>query len=406
MKEISEIYQWFSGLNQAIHVSHPVASLPNPIFNFADGRQLVSFSSNNYLGLSNHPNLAQAASKCFTKYGVANCESPLLGGDIDLLEELENKLAFYAKRQGAITFATGYLTNIAALSYLAMPSFIPRFYGFRPSQKYSSQFFSDEFNHMSLKVGMGFSRNEIVTYPHCDMNYLETQLKNSHKNNKIIVSDGVFSMDGDIAPLPDLLALADNFDAYVYIDDAHGTGIFGKQGCGIAEHFGVSEHPRLIYMSTLSKAHGVIGGFVAADQAIIETFKLCSSIYAFTSTIAPAHIAALLESLKLVHDDSDLRDTLWNNQRHFVQKATDAGLDLMSTQSCILPIKIGNEQRCMAIAEKLIEHGFYVDAVVFPSVPLNQSRLRININATHIYDQIDNFTNVLKNIIYSNARTN
>lgn len=370
-----------------------VDSLPEPTFT-RDGRRLVSFSTNNYLGLATSPRLIRAAQYGLEKYGVGNCESRLLGGDLAIYRDLEAKLATLKGKDAAMLFATGYLTNLGVLSTLPASAVTARFYGFRSKRRYRYAYFTDELNHISIREGIRMSGVEKAAYRHCDMNHLESQLKSSDATTKIIASDGVFSQDGDIAPLPEMLDLADRYDAMVYVDDAHGTGLLGPNGAGTTEHFGL-ESPRLICMGTLSKAYGAIGGFIAAEDWVVEVLRLTCSAYGFTSTLPPDQAFAVSEAIDMVRDEPQRRERLWANQRYFVQAMDDLGFRLLSRATPIVPVWIGDESDCLQVSQRLDEAGFHVDAIVFPAVPRNQSRLRFSMNSNHTKRQIDRLVGVM-----------
>ncbi|MEN6451758.1 MAG: pyridoxal phosphate-dependent aminotransferase family protein [Thermoguttaceae bacterium] len=390
MREFKELHAWMETIRGRFST---VDSLPEPTF-ARDGRRLISFSTNNYLGLATSPRLIQAARHGLERYGVGNCESRLLGGDLAIYRDLEAKLATLKGKDSAMLLATGYLTNLGVLSTLPNSAVTVRFYGFRPTRRYRYAYFTDELNHISIREGIRMSGAEKAVYRHCDMNHLESQLKNSDANTKIIVTDGVFSQDGDIAPLPDMLDLADRYDAMVYVDDAHGTGVLGRTGAGATEYFGL-DSPRLICMGTLSKAYGAIGGFIAAESWVVEVLRLTCSAYGFTSTLPPDQAFAVSEAIDMVHDEPQRRERLWANQRYFIQAMDDLGFRLLSRETPIVPVWIGNEDRCLQVSRRLDDAGFHVDAIVFPAVPRNQSRLRFSMNANHTREQIDRLVGVL-----------
>src|ERR1700682_2276944 len=225
-------------------------------------RPLVSFSTNNYLGIATSSRTNAAAIAGIGKYGVGNSDSRLLGGNLALYGELENKIARFNGKTHSILFATGYLANLGALSTLPRVTQIASAFGFKAKRHYTYAYFSDEYNHISIREGMRLSGARRYSYHHLDLDHLEKLLRRSSATSKIIVTDGVFSQDGDIAPIPDLLHLAERWDAMVYVDDAHGTGVLGASGGGVLDHFSATSE-RLIYMATLSKAYGSIGGYGA-----------------------------------------------------------------------------------------------------------------------------------------------
>jgi 7-keto-8-aminopelargonate synthetase-like enzyme len=210
----------------------------------------------------------------------------------------------------------------------------------------------------------------------------------------VVGTDGVFSMDGDIAPLPDLLRLANEYDAMVYIDDAHGTGVLGETGAGTSEMFNVKSE-RLISMATLSKAYGAIGGFIATEKYIADILRLTCSAYGYTSTLPPDQALAVAEAMAIVQEEPERRRRLWENQRYFVARMEGLGLKLASKQSCIVPVLFGDEARCEKCARLLEENGFHVDSIVFPAVKIGTARLRFNMNANHTRDQIDRLLDII-----------
>ncbi len=386
MKEYLEIADWLQRNPQIAHESPLVQSLPSPSF-MAEGRKIVSFSTNNYLALATSPRLIAAARSGLEKFGVGNCESRLLGGDLEIYRTVENKLARMKRKESSILYATGFLTNLGALSALVRSPQICRVYGFRPSSRIKYAYFSDELNHISIREGIRMSEAERFTYRHLDMNHLEASLQRSDAHCKIIVTDGVFSQDGDIAPLPEMIALAERYDAFVYVDDAHGTGVLGRNGGGISEHFDCY-HERMIHMGTLSKAYGAIGGFIAADRYICEIMRQTSSAYGFTSTLPPDQAYAVSEAIEMVTDEPERRESLWANQRLFARLIQEADFTVISTETPIVPVLVGDEATCDQFSRFLFEQGYHVDPVKFPAVAKGKARLRVILNAHHRAEQI------------------
>ena len=393
MQEFQEITDWIASQRHTFHRIAKVSSLPSPEFE-SEGRTMVSFSSNNYLALANDPRMIAAAQKGLHQFGVANCESRLLGGDMDIYLDLEQELASIKGKETAMLYATGYLTNLGVLSALPNSGLLPRAYGFRPSKRRRYMYFSDEFNHTSIREGISLSGVPKVVYRHCDLDDLRKKLQTAPDACKIIVSDGVFSMDGDIAPLPQLIELAEEFDATLYIDDAHGTGVLGATGGGITEHFGVNS-PRLISMGTLSKAYGAIGGFIATERYIADTLRFTSSAFGFTSTMPPDQVLAVSMALRIIKSEPQRRERLWANQRYFAAQVEAMGLSLVSKATCIVPVLIGDEQRCEEFAYELGERGYHVDSIIYPAVKRGMARLRFNMNANHTKAHIDGLLGVL-----------
>jgi glycine C-acetyltransferase len=394
MHELSEIARWLES-HSVHHESGVHATLPDPSF-ISGGRKYVSFSTNNYLALANHPQLVHAAKSGLDRYGVGNCESRLLGGDLEVYRELEARLAALKHKSDAVLFVTGYMTNIGVLSSLVKAGTLARLHGYRAKKRYKYTYYSDEYNHISIREGIQMSGALRHNYRHGDMNHLESLLK-AGEGTPIIVSDGVFSMEGTIAPLPDLVALAERYGALLYIDDAHATGILGDHGGGTSEHFNCYS-PHIIQMGTLSKALGAIGGFVAVEREMADVIRLTSSAYGFTCPPPPDQAAALIAALDLLEQQPERRKTLWDNQRYFVEKMRPLGYRLLSTETAIVPVLIGDAERCLQYARALREAGIHVDSVQFPAAPLGQARLRFMMNAGHTRAQIDHVVAVMASL--------
>jgi glycine C-acetyltransferase len=392
VNELVELADWFGW--RSPHDPAVVDSLPTPTFKVNNVRQ-VSFSTNNYLGIATSPRMKAAAIRGIEAYGVGNSDSRLLGGNLALYGELERKIARSNGKSHAILFATGYLTNIGVLSTLPRATQIARAYGFSASRDYSYAYFSDEYNHVSIREGIRLSGARRYSYHHRDLDHLEKLLRQSDATSKIIVTDGVFSQDGDIAPIPDLLRLAERWDAMVYVDDAHGTGVLGASGGGVLDHFSATSE-RLIYMATLSKAYGSIGGYVASHALITEIMRMACPAYGFTATLPPDQAMVISTAIDVVRDEPERRQRLWDNQRYFVKRMADLSFRLVSTETPIVPIWLGDEGRTQQLALAIRAEGIHVDAIRFPAVPIKSARLRIQLNAGHRREDIDRLVDILK----------
>ena len=392
MNELVELADWFGW--RSPHDPAVADSLPTPTFK-VNNVQRVSFSTNNYLGIATSPRMKAAAIRGIEAYGVGNSDSRLLGGNLALYGELERKIARSNGKSHAILFATGYLTNIGVLSTLPRATQIARAYGFSASRDYSYAYFSDEYNHVSIREGMRLSGARRYSYHHRDLDHLEKLLRQSNATSKIIVTDGVFSQDGDIAPIPDLLRLAERWDAMVYVDDAHGTGVLGASGGGVLDHFSATSE-RLIYMATLSKAYGSIGGYVASHALITEIMRMTCPAYGFTATLPPDQAMVISTAIDVVRDEPERRQRLWDNQRYFVKRMADLSFRLVSTETPIVPIWLGDEGRTQQLALAIRAEGIHVDAIRFPAVPIKSARLRIQLNAGHRREDIDRLVDILK----------
>jgi glycine C-acetyltransferase len=369
-------------------------TLPDPTFR-ADGRVYVSFSTNNYLALATSGRLKARAAAALERYGVGNCESRLLGGNLELYARLEARLATIKKKEAALVFATGYLTNLSVLPALVKTANLARAFGYTPAVHWKHAFYTDEFNHLSIREGIRASGAPSFAFKHRDVNDLEEKLKAATAAIKIIVTDGVFSQHGDIAPLPEIVGLADRYDAVIYVDDAHGTGVLGPTGCGTAEHFGIDSH-RIIHMGTLSKAYGCIGGFVAVAGYVAEILRFSCSAFGFTSTLPPDQAEAVCEAIDMVTSEPERRTRLWQNQRYFVQRLEECGLQPLARETPIVPVHVGSASECTRVARALRADGFHVDPIVFPAIPADQSRLRFMMNAHHTRAQIDGVVTSLR----------
>jgi 8-amino-7-oxononanoate synthase len=334
-----------------------------------DGRDVLAFCSNDYLGLANHPLLIEALKRGADQYGVGAGASALISGHTRVEEELEARLAAFAGMPRALHFSTGYMANLGVLPALL---------------RAGDTIFSDALNHASLIDAGRLARADVVEYPHCDVVALEEQLKACKSEGKLIVTDAVFSMDGDIAPLPRLLALSERYDALLLVDDAHGFGVLGPQGRGALAHFEL-DSPRLIYMGTLGKAAGVAGAFVAAQAHIIEWLIQRARTYIYTTASPPALSAALLASLDLI--ESEEGDARRARRRAHIAQLRE-GLKalpwtLMDSDTAIQPLLIGRNKASLEVMQRLYQQGIWAPALRPPTVPRGKARLRISLSAAH-----------------------
>lgn len=338
------------------------------------GRDVLLFCSNNYLGLANHPALKNAALEAVQRWGAGAGAARLVSGNLALYQELEAKLAQCKHTQSALVFSTGYMANLGAICAIAQKGDL---------------IVADRLNHASLVDGCRFSGATFRIYRHRDMAHLEKLLQKRKKGqNVLIVSDGVFSMDGDIAPLPEILHLAETYDAEVYLDDAHGTGVLGHHGGGIAEHFGFSS-PRLIQMGTFSKALGGFGGFVAGTEDLVQFLINKARPFIYTTALPPSVLASALAALDLIQNRPRLIEQLWKNRAYFFQKVSELGFDTLLSETPIIPILIGSPEKALTFSKHLLEKGILVSAIRPPTVPKGTARLRVTLMATHTQDQID-----------------
>jgi len=392
MHDLQELRAWHSA-RETPQSDFTPDTLPDPTFR-SGGRTYVSFSTNNYLALATSQRLKSRACAALARYGVGNCESRLLGGNLELYERLEQRLAGVKGKESALLFATGYLANLSVLPALVKATSFARAFGYTPSRNWKHAYFTDEFNHLSIREGIRASGAPSFAFRHLDMNDLEAKLTRSPAQVKLIVTYGVFSQHGDVAPLPEMLALAERYDAFIYIDDAHGTGVLGPNGGGTSEALGV-ESPRIIQMGTLSKAYGCIGGFVATERYVCEMLRIASSAFGFTSTLPPDQAEAVLEAIDMVTDEPERRQRLWSNQRCFLSRLAARGIAPLATATPIVPVHIGGDAACVRVAATLHEAGFHVDAILFPAIAPGQSRLRFIMNSHHTTEQIEGVVEAL-----------
>lgn len=332
-----------------------------------DGKPYLSFCSNDYLGLANHPKLISALQRGAQEFGIGAGAAHLVSGHFAPHEQLEQALAAFVGKPAAVLFSTGYMANLGVVQALAGRG---------------DTVFADKLNHASLNDAMLLSRAVVKRYRHGDMAQLADLLSKTMSGRKLICTDAVFSMDGDFAPLAELLALAEQYDAWLLVDDAHGFGVVGEQGCGSLSHYGIGS-PRIIYMATLGKAAGVSGAFVAAQQVVIDTLINSARSYVYTTATPPALSVALLESLRLIAGGDELRAHL--HQRIAQLKAGLAGLPwpLMPSDTAIQPLTVGENQAALDLSQALRERGIWVAAIRPPTVPEGTARLRITLSAAH-----------------------
>jgi 8-amino-7-oxononanoate synthase len=339
-----------------------------------NGKEVLLLCSNDYLGLAGHPALAQAARNALERYGVGSGASRLVSGNRDLHEELERRIAGFKGTEAAILFNSGYAANTGVIPAIAGEHDV---------------ILSDELNHASIIDGCRLSRAKVAVYRHCDTGHLESLLKeHAACRRKLIVTDGVFSMDGDIAPLPDLARLAERYNAVLMVDDAHGTGVLGKQGRGIVEHFGLEGRVQ-VQMGTLGKALGSVGAYVAGDRGLITYLMNSSRSYIFSTSLPPAVCAASIAALDIVDQEPWRRDRLWLNREQLARGLASQGIGIGASKTPILPILMGSAEKALKAAGELLAAGVFATAIRPPSVPDNSSRVRATVMATHSAEDID-----------------
>jgi glycine C-acetyltransferase len=340
-----------------------------------DGRRVLNFCSNNYLGLANHPRLVEAARQAVEQYGVGPAAVRSIAGTMDLHLRLEQRLAAFKGVEAAITFQSGFNANLGAI-----PALVGK----------GDAIFSDELNHASIIDGSRLSGAQIIRYAHCDPQDLERQLAGNRGNfgRALVITDGVFSMDGDVAPLDRIYAVVQDFDALLMVDDAHGEGVLGRGGRGIVDHFGL--HGKVdIEVGTLSKAFGVVGGLVAGNPLVVEWLRQRGRPFLFSSAMTVPDVAACLAAVDLLEESTELVERLWENARYFKSEMQALGFDTGASTTPITPVMLGEAPLSQQFSRELFEAGVFAMAIGFPTVPRGKARLRVMISAAHQRADLD-----------------
>ncbi len=339
-----------------------------------DGKDVLNFCSNNYLGLANHPKLVEAAKEATKKYGVGPAAVRSIAGTTDLHVQLEQRLAKFKGAEDVITFQSGFTANLGTISALVAKEDV---------------IFSDRLNHASIIDGCRLSGAKIIAYEHNDPGSLEDAIKENASSYRraLIITDGVFSMDGDIAPLPALVEVAKKYDILFMVDDAHGEGVLGKGGRGIVDHFGL--HGQVdIEVGTMSKAFGVVGGMVAGDKVIIEWLRQRGRPFLFSSAVTAPDAAACLAAVDLLEESTELVDKLWANAKYFKEEMKKLGFDTGVSETPITPVMLGEAPLAQQFSRELFEEGVFGMAIGFPTVPKGKARIRVMISASHDNDDL------------------
>ena len=340
-----------------------------------DGKRTLNFCSNNYLGLANHPRLVEAAKASVDLYGVGPAAVRTIAGTMNLHVQLEERLAKFKGVEAAITFQSGFNANLGTI-----PALVGK----------GDVIFSDELNHASIIDGCRLSRAQIVRYAHCDPNDLERAL-NEHRANfsrAMVITDGVFSMDGDVAPLDKIYEVAQPFETLLMVDDAHGEGVLGRGGRGIVDHFGL--HGKVdVEVGTLSKAFGVVGGVVAGNPVVVEWLRQRGRPFLFSSAMTVPDVAACLTALDILEESTALVDQLWENTRYFKEEMQRLGFDTGHSVTPITPVMLGEAPLAQQVSRALFEEGVFAMAIGFPTVPRGRARIRVMISAAHSKDDLD-----------------
>jgi 8-amino-7-oxononanoate synthase len=350
-----------------------------------DGKPALMFGSNSYLGLTNHPKLKEAANRAVQQYGTGCAGSRFLNGTLKIHIELEEALADYLQKEAVLLYSTGFQANLGAIAPLASRN---------------DYIFIDELVHASIIDGTRLSFGKVMKYRHNDMESLEKQLRRVEGNgSKIIVMDGIFSMEGDIANLPGITKLAEQYDATVIVDDAHAVGVIGRGGRGTGDHFGMQDKMDLI-VGTFSKSLASLGGFVAADHDMINYLKHNSRALIFSASMTPSSAASALAALEIIRNEPERIEKLWQNTHYAMDQIKSAGFEIGHTQSPILPIYIRDNHKTFQFARMMADDGVFVNPVVSPAVRSTDSLIRFSLMATHSFAQIDRAVEIM----YHNAQ--
>jgi glycine C-acetyltransferase len=340
------------------------------------GRRVINLSSNNYLGLNTHPRLIEAAVRAASEWGAGTGAVRTIAGTQTLHEQLEARLAAFKRTEAALTFQSGYTVNVGVIGSML---------------EQGDCVVSDKLNHASIIDGIRLTKADRILYEHADPDDAERALREARDKGYrrvLLVTDGVFSMDGDIAPLPALVERAERYEAAVMVDDAHGTGVLGRAGRGTTDHFDL--HGRVaLNIGTLSKAVGVVGGYVAASQTVRDHLIHKARPFLFSSSHPPAVVMACVAAIDVLEQEPQLMERLWENARHFKKGLADAGFDIGRSQTPITPVMCGEAAQAMALSDALMERGVFAQGIGFPTVARGQARVRTIVTATHTTAQLD-----------------
>ena len=339
-----------------------------------DNKRVLMFGSNSYLGLTNHPKIKEASKKAIDKYGTGCAGSRFLNGTLDIHIELENRLSKFVGKEAAVLFSTGFQVNLGVLSSITGRN---------------DYLILDEYDHASLIDGSRLSFSKVIKYAHNDMEDLQRKLSILPEEVvKVIAVDGIFSMEGDIVKLPEIVQIADEYGANIMVDDAHSLGVIGHRGAGTASHFNLTDDVDLI-MGTFSKSLASLGGFIASDAVTIDYLKHRARALMFSASMTPGSVASVIAALDIIESEPERIAKLWDNTHYAMKLLLEEGFDLGPTESPILPIYVRDNHKTFLVTRQLQNDGIFVNPVVSPAVPSDSSLLRFSLMATHTFDQID-----------------
>lgn len=357
---------------------------PNEAEIVLDGKKVINLSSNNYLGFANHPRLKEAAKRAIDRYGAgAGAVRPIIG-NMTIHDELEKLLAEFKKEEAVLVFQSGFNCNAGTIQAVTDAGDL---------------IVSDELNHASIIDGARLSKAKKTTFKHSDMQDLEKILKENRDQyeNVLIITDGVFSMDGDIAKMPEIVELAEKYNCMTYVDDAHSSGVLGESGRGTVDHFNL--HGRVDFtIGTLSKAIGVVGGYVAGKKVTIEWLKNRGRPFLFSTGMTPSAVGSCIEAITMLKESTQYTDKLWENARYFKEKISKLGYNIGNSETPITPVIIGEEALTGEFSKQLFENGLFVSPIVFPTVPKGTARVRCMVTAGHSKEQLDKAVEIFEKV--------
>jgi glycine C-acetyltransferase len=369
-----------AGTYQRLHV---LESACEPMSKY-DGREVINLASNNYLGLANHPKLKEAAISAIQKYGAGSGAVRTISGTMSLHMELERRIAEFKKSEACVVFQSGFAANAGTVSAILGPE---------------DHIISDALNHASIIDGCRLSRGKIHVFPHKDTTRAEAILKelSDKPGHKLLITDGVFSMDGDIGPLPELVNIAERYGAIMMVDDAHSSGVLGRNGRGTVDHFGL--HGRVdIQVGTLSKAIGVLGGYVCGSRDLIEFLYHRARPFLFSTSHPPSVAASCLAAFAILEHEPERIDQLWENTRYFKAGLKSAGFDTGLSETPITPVMVGEAKTAHEFSRRLFDNGLFATGIGFPTVPEGKARIRTIVTATHTHEMLDRALEILERV--------
>ncbi|RDI41936.1 glycine C-acetyltransferase [Falsibacillus pallidus] len=362
----------------------PVGTPNGPVIKI-NGKELINLSSNNYLGLATNPRMKEKAVEAVKEWGVGAGAVRTINGTLELHTRLEEKIAEFKATEAAVAFQSGFNCNMGAISAV---------------MNKNDAILSDELNHASIIDGCRLSKAKIIRFNHSDMDDLRQKAKEAKESGQyqkiMVITDGVFSMDGDVAKLPEIVEIAEEFDLITYVDDAHGSGVLGK-GAGTVKHFGLSDRVDM-QMGTLSKAIGVVGGYVAGKQNLIDWLKVAARPFLFSTALTPADVTACTEAITILMESTELHDKLWENGNYLKQGLKSIGFDIGNSETPITPVIIGEEKATQTFSKRLYEEGVYAKSIVFPTVPRGTGRVRNMPTAAHTKEMLDNAISIYEKV--------